>query len=58
MTTNTSEQMRAWRGPALFTYGFRPFFLGAALWAAMAMALWVPMMTGALTLPTAFDPVS
>ena len=56
--TTTTEQMCAWRGPALFTYGFRPFFLGAALWAGLAMALWVPMLSGALTLPTAFDPVS
>ena len=26
-------------GPALFSYGFRPFFLGAAAWAALAIAL-------------------
>ena len=50
--------MRAWKGPALLTYGFRPFFLGGAVWAALAMVLWVPMLAGALTLPTAFDPVS
>ena len=56
--STTTEQMRAWRGPALFSFGFRPFFLGATLWAALAMALWMPMMTGALMLPTAFDPVS
>jgi len=54
----TVEQMRHWQGPALLSYGFRPFFLGAALWAVIAMLLWVPMMTGGLTLPTAFDPVS
>lgn len=46
--------MRAWDGPALLTFGFRPFFLGAAL----AMGLWVPMLTGLVALPTAFDPVS
>ncbi|WDZ80110.1 NnrS family protein (plasmid) [Ensifer adhaerens] len=28
-------------GPVLFSYGFRPFFLGAALWAIGAMALWI-----------------
>lgn len=54
----TAEQMRAWRGPALFTYGFRPFFLGGAIWAALAMTLWIGMLSGALALPTAFDPVS
>ena len=56
--SSTAEQMRAWRGPAILTFGFRPFFFGAAVWAALAMALWVPMLSGALSLPTAFDPVS
>lgn len=56
--TNTAERMRAWRGPAVLTYGFRPFFLGAGLWAVLAMLLWVPMLSGRVVLPTAFDPVS
>jgi len=56
--TTTTERMRAWAGPALLSYGFRPFFLGAAVWAALAMALYVPMLTGGLALPTALDPVS
>ena len=56
--TSTAEQMRAWTGPAILTYGFRPFFFGAAVWAVLAMVLWVPMLSGHLTLPTAFDPVS
>lgn len=56
--TTTREQMRVWRGPAILTYGFRPFFFGAAAWAALATTLWVPMLSGHLTLPTAFDPVS
>jgi uncharacterized protein involved in response to NO len=57
MTTST-EQMRAWGRPAILTYGFRPFFFGAGVWAVLAMVLWVPMLSGDLTLPTAFDPVS
>jgi uncharacterized protein involved in response to NO len=56
--TTTTEQMRACTGPAILTFGFRPFFFGAAVWAALAMALWVQMLSGHLTLPTAFDPVS
>jgi uncharacterized protein involved in response to NO len=56
--TTTAEQMRSWRGPAILTYGFRPFFFGAATWAALAMVLWVPMLSGQVSLPTAFDPVS
>lgn len=34
----------------LFSYGFRPFFLGAALWAVVAMALWLGSITGLLNL--------
>ena len=50
--------MRAWRDPAILSFGFRPFFLGAGLWAALGMALWIPMLSGALELPTRFDAVS
>jgi len=32
-------------GPALLFYGFRPFFLGAGLFAIMAMALWIGALT-------------
>ena len=31
---------------ALFSYGFRPFFLGAAVWAIVALALWIGALTG------------
>ena len=57
-TTTTMQRHRAWRGPAVLSFGFRPFFLLGALWAALAMGLWVAMLAGRLTLPTAFDPVS
>ena len=40
------------------SWGFRPFFLSAALWALLGMALWVPMLQGLLALPSSFDPVS
>jgi uncharacterized protein involved in response to NO len=33
-------------GPALLSYGFRPFFLGAAIWACVAMILWILAITG------------
>ncbi|MFN3954399.1 MAG: NnrS family protein [Pararhodobacter sp.] len=56
--TTTAEQMRHWRGPALFTYGFRPFFLGATLWAALAMVLWLLALGGWLATPGALDPVA
>lgn len=56
--STTAERMRAWRGPAILSFGFRPFFLGAAIWAAVAMALWIPALTGALDLPSRFDAAS
>ena len=58
MALTTSEQMRAWRGPALFSFGFRPFFLFGAAWAACAMVIWLLMLSGVTSLPTRFDPVS
>ena len=50
------EQMRSYAGPALLSFGFRPFFLGGAIWAVVAVTLWLPTMAGSLTLPTAFNP--
>lgn len=54
----TMDRHRAWTGPALFSFGFRPFFLGAGIWAALTMALWIAMLSGLLDLPTRFDPVA
>lgn len=34
---------RDYAGPALFSYGFRPFFLFGALWAALSVPLWIYM---------------
>ena len=44
--------------PPLLRAGFRPFFLGGALWAPMVAGLWVAAMLGQVTLPTAFDPLA
>lgn len=33
-------------GPVLFSYGFRPFFLGGAVWACVAMAVWIAAISG------------
>jgi len=49
---------RPFAGPALFRQGFRPFFLGAGLWSLVAGALWPFVLDGALSIPTAFDPVN
>jgi uncharacterized protein involved in response to NO len=43
--SSTADRLRARTGPAILTFGFRPFFPGAAAWAALAMAPWVSMLT-------------
>ena len=53
----TAETLRAYRGPAILSYGFRPFFLGGSIWAAVAMILFIPMLQGNLALPTALNPI-
>lgn len=46
----TMDQVRAYSGPALFSYGFRPFFLGGAIVAALTPALTALSLSGSLTL--------
>lgn len=48
---------RDYAGPALFSYGFRPFFLGGAVWAALGVLLWLPQYFGEITVPTALAPM-
>lgn len=55
--TTTAEQVRSYRGPAILSYGFRPFFLLGAIWSALAVAIWLPLLSGSLTLPIALSPV-
>lgn len=58
MAHSSARRQRAYSGPAVFSVGFRPFFLLAGIWAALAMALWIAMLTGRLSLPSVFDPVA
>jgi uncharacterized protein involved in response to NO len=55
--STTAEQMRVYSGPAILSFGFRPFFLAGAAWAALAVALWLPVLAGRLVLPTALSPL-
>jgi uncharacterized protein involved in response to NO len=48
---------RDYVGPALFSYGFRPFFLGGAAWAALAVLIGLPVWFSEITLPTRFAPL-
>jgi len=53
---NAVPRLRHYGGPALFSYGFRPFFLFGALYAGLAMLVWLPFFYGDLNLATAFTP--
>jgi uncharacterized protein involved in response to NO len=46
---------RSYSGPALFSYGFRPFFLGGALWSAVGVLLWVRQYFGEISLPVGMN---
>lgn len=55
MAQSSAEQMRSWNGPAIFSFGFRPFFLFGAIWVVLAMGLWLAVLMGGVDLPTRFD---
>lgn len=44
-----------YRGPALFSYGFRPFFLLGSAYAVIAVLVWLPVYFGEAEVPTAFN---
>ncbi|WKA30538.1 NnrS family protein [Bradyrhizobium roseum] len=52
----TMQKLRAYRGPALFSHGFRPFFLFGAVYAGAMVPLWLATFAGDVSLPTAFTP--
>lgn len=54
----SAQQMRSWQGPALLSYGYRPFFLFASIWAVFSIIAWVMTFTGHETLDIAIDPFS
>ena len=54
---NPVPHLRNHRGPALLSYGFRPFFLFGAIYAGLAMLAWLPLFNGELALSTAFGPI-
>jgi uncharacterized protein involved in response to NO len=49
-------RLRPYAGPALLSYGFRPFFLFGSLYAGLAILVWLPLYLGGLSLPTHFAP--
>lgn len=49
-------RLRDYKGPALLSYGFRPFFLFGSIYAGLTILAWLPMFYGELELSTAFTP--
>ena len=41
----TAQSIRRYAGPPVFSFGFRPFFLFSAVWAAVAVPIWVASMS-------------
>lgn len=52
-----SKRERSWKGHAFFSGGFRPFFLFAALFAIVAVALWLANLLDYSSLNTHLAPV-
>lgn len=42
----------------IFSYGFRPFFLFSGIFAAFAVAIWIPEFYGDIAIRTAFSPIA
>ncbi|MDE1930846.1 MAG: NnrS family protein [Alphaproteobacteria bacterium] len=53
---NAIPRYRSHSGSALLSAGFRPFFLLAAAWAALAVPLWLAFFAGAGAVPTLLPP--
>lgn len=58
MTKTTMARARAWTGPALFSYGFRPFFLFGGVYAGLLVAVWTLFQFGLAPLPSALPPLA
>lgn len=52
------RRARMERAPAVLRGGFRPFFLGAAAWAAIALTLWLLASFGSITLSAGMDAIA
>jgi uncharacterized protein involved in response to NO len=50
-------RLRAYSGPAILSYGFRPFFLLGAVYAGLGILIWLPLLFGDINIPTTFSPL-
>jgi uncharacterized protein involved in response to NO len=55
---NSDRRARLLDLPPVLRGGFRPFFFLGPLWALVVVCLWIEAMAGAITLPSAFDPLA
>jgi uncharacterized protein involved in response to NO len=53
----SKRDQKPFGGPAIFSYGFRPFFLSAAVFAAGVIPVWMLIFSGELDLHSTFAPV-
>lgn len=51
------EQRRQFSGPILFKNAFRPFFLGGAVYAALALPVWLLVLDGTIDPSSITDPL-
>ncbi|OFW98004.1 MAG: short-chain dehydrogenase [Alphaproteobacteria bacterium RIFCSPHIGHO2_12_FULL_66_14] len=49
-------RLKPYGGPALLSYGFRPFFLLGSILAGLEVLAWLPMFYGELSVTTLFSP--
>ena len=54
---SVTQEVRS-ESPAILTLAFRPFFLAASLWSALALSLWLAMLMAGMALPSRFDPLT
>lgn len=50
--STSSERRRAYSGPTLLSHGFRPFFLFAGIWAALALTIWIYSLISGQSVPS------
>ncbi|MGH7023341.1 MAG: NnrS family protein [Caulobacteraceae bacterium] len=55
--TVLTDRMKAEAAP-VWSMAFRPFFLAAGLWSAVALALWIALYLSGAPWPSRFDPLS
>lgn len=48
----SAQKRRAFTGPALYSHGFKSFFLFAGIWGVLSMSLWISFLALGLEIPS------